>query len=116
MEIDDGGFLAQLPEDHRHQADHHDDGEGDDEVGAEPVFLLAFVEHHFERAQTESQQAEAGVVDLEAVFEAAAHEVERIENQEGSEGQGKGASCQTLSTPLWQVTSCSWSPMTGWPC
>ena len=32
------------------------DGERHDEVRGEPVFLLAFVQHHFERAQTQRQQ------------------------------------------------------------
>ena len=54
---------------------------------AEPVFLLAFVEHHLERAETEGQQAETHVIDLEAVAEAPAHQVRRIEDQRRGEQQ-----------------------------
>jgi hypothetical protein len=42
--------------------------EGDDEVGAEPVVLLAFVEDKLERAEADGEQAEAGVVEVEAAF------------------------------------------------
>ena len=58
-----------------------DDGEREDEVRGEPVLFLAFVEHYFEGAEAESEQAEAGVVDLEAVAETLALEVRRVEDQ-----------------------------------
>ena len=50
------------------EADGGDDGQRDDEAGAEPVVFLALVEHDLEGADGDDEQAESPVVDALAAL------------------------------------------------
>src|ERR1700733_13720993 len=66
MEIDYGIFVMPLPDADGDERDHADDGHDDDEVGAEPIVALAFIEHDLHGAQAQGEQAQADVVNAEA--------------------------------------------------
>jgi len=49
----------QLPGEEQRKAQRRDDGEGDDDRRAEPVQVLALVEHDLQRADPEHEQPQA---------------------------------------------------------
>ena len=64
--VDDRSLLKPLPDHQRDQADGgHDDQRGD-EVRAEPIVFLAFVEQDLQRADTQREQRDADIVELDA--------------------------------------------------
>ncbi len=62
-EIDDGMFGRELADDEAGDTDDREHGQDHDEVRAEPVVLLALVEHDLQAANADRQQADAPVVD-----------------------------------------------------
>src|SRR5271170_7659287 len=66
MEIDYGIFVMPLPYSDGDERNHADDGHGDDEVRAEPIVALAFIEDDLHGAEAESEEAEADVINAEA--------------------------------------------------
>src|SRR5271155_3097429 len=66
MEIDYGIFVMPLPYSDGDERNHADDGNGDDEVRAEPIVALAFIEDDLHGAEAECEQAEADVIHAEA--------------------------------------------------
>ena len=71
-EVEDGPVsaanLGNFPEDEDEQRGSAHEEEGGDEVRAEPVVLLAFVEDELQGAEADGEQAEAGVVEIEPAF------------------------------------------------
>src|ERR1035438_6829776 len=53
MQVDDGVFVAPLPEDDKDQRHGGDHAQHYDEVRFEPVFALSFVEDHLQRSQSD---------------------------------------------------------------
>src|SRR5271155_2680604 len=66
MEIDYGIFVMPLPYSDGDERNHADDGHGDDEVRAEPIVALAFIEDDLHGAEAEGEEAEADVINAEA--------------------------------------------------
>ncbi len=66
----DDGFLGDkgFPDEHGGNAEDGEYGEANDEVGAEPVFFLPFVEDDLQGTESESDESEADVVDFETIF------------------------------------------------
>ena len=61
--IDDGVLAVQLPDNKRHEAHDSQNRQSCDEVGAEPVVLLALIEHDLQCAYAQNQQRNADVID-----------------------------------------------------
>ena len=86
-QVEDGMFDGELAPEEERESDDRDDGQRDDEAGAEPVVFLALVEHDLEGADGDDEKAESPVVDAFAaladfgevgrVFDQAVGEIER---------------------------------------
>ena len=63
MQVDHRVFVLPFPIDEKQQRGSRDDREGQNEVRLEPVVALSFIQDNLQRAQTQSHQAEADVVD-----------------------------------------------------
>src|SRR5579863_54796 len=68
MQIDDGIFLIQFPDNHADDADKRDDRGPDDEVGAKPVVTLTFVQDHLQKTDADAQEADADEIDTQALL------------------------------------------------
>ena len=64
--VDNGRLLVPLPDHQRNEADRRDHRQRDDEVRAEPIVFLAFVEQDLQCADAQRQQRDADVVDAHA--------------------------------------------------
>ena len=65
-EFDDGVSVSQFPE--RRRSGDEARRESDDKVGFKPVFPLSFIQDNLQRAQTQGEQAEADVINLNATL------------------------------------------------
>ena len=90
MQIDDGIFVRPLPYDDEDQGDGRYQGKDHDEVRFEPIIALALVEDDLQGSQTESDEAEAYVVDF-GFAELAALEIGRVLNEPRGQQQRKDA-------------------------
>ena len=79
-----GMLGGELADDEAGNTDGREHGQDHDEVRAEPVILLALVEHHLQAANADRQQADAPVVDA-ALYPVA--KIRRIEDENFGEDQ-----------------------------
>jgi hypothetical protein len=82
--------LPPLPPDERDHAGDKEEGEEADEVGGEPVVLLALVEHDLHAAHGDGEEGEADVIHLEEAG-AVGLDPRGIFNEAGDEDEGEDA-------------------------
>ena len=64
-QVDKRFLLSQLPDDQPYDADHEHYPEEPDEVGREPVVLLALIEHDLQAAHCQGQEGKTHVIHVE---------------------------------------------------
>src|SRR5579864_2611379 len=68
MQVHDRFFLQQLPNDRADEPGGADDAGPDDEVGAEPIVALTFVEDDLKKSEADAKEGDADVIDPETQF------------------------------------------------
>ena len=90
MQINDGIFVEPFPETDTDESHNTNGGHGDDEVRAEPIVALTFIENDLQCAEAQREEAEADVIDFEAFAFFLLH-VRRIGDEHVGEQQGNYA-------------------------
>ncbi len=69
-QIDDRVGSDEFPDDAADDPDGGQTGEDENEIGAEPVVFLSFIQHHLQRSKANGDEAEAEVIDFDAFLDA----------------------------------------------
>src|SRR5262249_12563115 len=84
-------LLAKFPDDSGDDSDQHEHEKDLNEAAREPVVAFALVQDDLHAAKTQTDQADADVIDAEALFDLSALHVGRIADQQRRKQQRKNA-------------------------
>ena len=87
-EIHDGVLAREFPDDRANQPHDGNHRAADDEVRAEPIIALAFIQDHLEKTQAHTQQPQPDVINPQAA-QASANQVGRVVRSERRSARGK---------------------------
>ena len=90
LQIDERVFLPPLPPDKRDHAADKEEGEEADEIGGEPIVLLALVEHNLQAAHGDGEETEADIIHIEQAG-AIGLDPRGIFDEAGDEKEGENA-------------------------